>query len=156
MSESEGLRSNVRDGNDKCGTQAASCVAERAGRARGHRASDASGVFGAIQAEDPGRVRTARRDGKSALLRREGLYTSSIAEWRKQRDDGALQALSASRGRPPSDPRANELARLRNDNARLQSDLATARRVIEVQGKLSALLEQFATGSAETNGDGPK
>jgi len=84
------------------------------------------------------------------------LYTSSIAEWRKQRDDGALQALSASRGRPPSDPRANELARLRNDNARLQSDLATARRVIEVQGKLSALLEQFATGSAETNGDGPK
>jgi hypothetical protein len=41
---------------------------------------------------------------------------------------------------------------------RLQSDLATARRVIEVQGKLSALLEQFATGSAEstTNGGAPK
>ena len=96
------------------------------------------------------------RNGKSALLRREGLYTSSISEWRKQRDEGALQALGAVRGRPPGDPRANELARLRNDKARLQSDLATARRVIEVQGKLSALLEQFATGSAETNGDGPK
>jgi transposase len=93
------------------------------------------------------------RDGKSALLRREGLYTSSISEWRKQRDEGALQALGAMRGRPPSDPRANELARLRNENTRLQSDLATARRVIEVQGKLSTLLEQFATGSAETNGD---
>ena len=98
------------------------------------------------------------RDGKSVLLRREGLYTSSISEWRKQRDEGALQALSAASGRPPTDPREQELARLRRENTRLQSDLATARRVIEVQGKLSALLEQFATGSAEstTNGGAPK
>src|SRR3954471_10178796 len=42
------------------------------------------------------------RDGRSALLRREGLYTSSISEWRRQRDEGALQALSASPGRPPT------------------------------------------------------
>jgi transposase len=94
------------------------------------------------------------RDGKSVLLRREGLYTSSISEWRKQRDEGALQALSAASGRPPTDPREHELARLRRENARLQSDLATARRVIEVQGKLSALLEQFATGSAESTSGG--
>jgi len=86
------------------------------------------------------------RNGKSVLLRREGLYTSSISEWRKQRDEGALQALSAASGRPPTDPREHELARLRRENTRLQSDLATARRVIEVQGKLSALLEQFAVG----------
>lgn len=92
------------------------------------------------------------RDGKGALLRREGLYTSSISEWRKQRDEGALQGLGAARGRPPTDPREHELARLRHENARLQSDLARARRVIEVQGKLSALLEQLATGSAESNG----
>jgi transposase len=96
------------------------------------------------------------RDGKSALLRREGLYTSSISEWRKQRDEGALQALAASPGRPPTDPREHELARLRHENARLQSDLAKARRVIEVQGKLSALLEQLATGSAEPRGGEPK
>ena len=96
------------------------------------------------------------RDGKSSLLRREGLYTSSISEWRKQRDEGALQALGASPGRPPTDPREHELARLRHENARLQSDLAKARRVIEVQGKLSALLEQLATGSAELNGGEPK
>jgi transposase-like protein len=96
------------------------------------------------------------RDGKSALLRREGLYTSSISEWRKQRDEGALQALAASPGRPPTDPREHELARLRYENARLQSDLAKARRVIEVQGKLSALLEQLATGSAEPSGGEPK
>jgi transposase len=96
------------------------------------------------------------RDGKSALLRREGLYTSSISEWRKQRDEGALQALGMSPGRPPTDPREHELARLRHENARLQSDLAKARRVIEVQGKLSALLEQLATGSAEPSGGEPK
>jgi len=40
------------------------------------------------------------RDGRSALLRREGLYTSSISEWRRQRDDGALNALGGTRGRP--------------------------------------------------------
>jgi transposase len=97
------------------------------------------------------------REGKSVLLRREGLYTSSISEWRKQRDEGALRALSATSGRPPTTPRDHELAKLRQENARLQLDLATARRVIEVQGKLSALLEQFATGSAEsTNGGEPK
>ena len=95
------------------------------------------------------------RDGKSALLRREGLYTSSISEWRRQRDEGALQALGAERGRPPADPREHELARLRRENVRLQSDLAKARRVIEVQGKVSALLEQLATGNAEPNGGEP-
>jgi transposase-like protein len=96
------------------------------------------------------------REGKSALLRREGLYTSSISEWRKQRDEGALQALGAAPGRPPTDPRDNEVAKLRRENARLQSDLAKARRVIEVQGKVSALLEQLATGSAVPTGGEPK
>src|SRR5438046_715069 len=78
------------------------------------------------------------RDGKGALLRREGLYTSLISEWRKQRDQGALQALGASPGRAPADTRDQEVARLRRENARLQSDLTKARKVIEVQGKLSA------------------
>jgi transposase-like protein len=84
------------------------------------------------------------------------LYSSLISEWRKQRDQGALQALGASPGRPPSDTRDQEVARLRRENARLQADLAKAHRVIEVQGKLSALLEQLATGSAETSGGEPK
>ena len=96
------------------------------------------------------------RDGRGALLRREGLYSSLIAEWRKQRDQGALQALGASPGRPPGDARDQEVARLRRENVRLQSDLAKARKVIEVQGKLSALLEQLATGGAETSGGEPK
>jgi transposase-like protein len=96
------------------------------------------------------------RDGRSALLRREGLYTSSISEWRRQREDRALEALGGIRGRPPVDQREREVARLRQEVARLQSDLAKAHRVIDVQRKLSALLEQLATGSAEPNGGEPK
>jgi transposase len=96
------------------------------------------------------------RDERGALLRREGLYSSLISEWRKQRDQGALQALATSPGRPTSDSREQELTRLRRENARLQADLGKARRVIEVQGKLSALLEQLVTGGAETNGGEPK
>lgn len=88
------------------------------------------------------------RDGRGALLRREGLYSSHIAEWRKQAEKGALEALGRTRGRPPADPVERENARLRAENARLQAEVDTARRVIEVQGKLSALLEQFATGGA--------
>ena len=99
-----------------------------------------------------------RREGgaKGALLRREGLYSSMISEWRKQRDEGALQALAAPAGRPRNDPRDQEIARLRRDKARLEGDLAKAHKVIEVQGKLSALLEQLATGSVETSGGEPK
>src|SRR5438874_6744487 len=96
------------------------------------------------------------RDERGALLRREGLYSSLISEWRKQRDEGALQALAAAPGRPSSDAREQELTRLRRENARLQADLSKAHRVIEVQGKLSALLEQLATGGAETTGGEPK
>jgi len=84
---------------------------------------------------------------KGALLRREGLYTSLISEWRKQRDRGALQALAKPSGRPPADPRDQQVARLRRENQRLASELGKARKVIEVQGKLSALLEQLATDS---------
>src|SRR5881396_3335906 len=82
--------------------------------------------------------------GKGALLRREGLYTSLISEWRKQRDKGALAAFTAPRGRPPVDPLTRENARLQRENARLREQLDRARKVIEVQGELSALLDRLA------------
>src|ERR671931_887072 len=91
--------------------------------------------------------------GKGALLRREGLYTSLVSEWRKQRDKGALAALQQRRGRPPADPRDQKLARLERDNARLRDQLERARKVIEVQGELSALLGELATGSAPNDGE---
>jgi transposase-like protein len=93
--------------------------------------------------------------GKGALLRREGLYTSLISEWRKQRDKGALAAFTAPRGRPPVDPLARENARLQRENARLRDRLERARKVIEVQGELSALLDRLANGSAERDDSEP-
>jgi len=86
--------------------------------------------------------------GKGALLRREGLYTSLISAWKEQRDRGGREALARSAGRQPADPRDRELARLRRENERLAVELDKARRVIEVQGKLSALLDVLATDSA--------
>lgn len=88
------------------------------------------------------------RDGRGALLRREGLYSSHISEWRKQAAAGALEALGRTKGRPPADPVERENARLRAQVAKLEAQVETSRRVIEVQGKLSALLEQLATGGA--------
>jgi len=93
--------------------------------------------------------------GKGALLRREGLYTSLLSEWRKQRDKGALQALQQRRGRPPADPRDRELARLERENARLRDQVARQAKVIEVQGELSALLGRLATSSDERAGASP-
>jgi transposase len=90
----------------------------------------------------------ADRAGRGALLRREGLYTSLVSEWRKQRDRGALAALSATRGPKPADPVRRENERLAAENARLQDELDTARKVVRVQGELSALLEQLSQQSA--------
>jgi transposase-like protein len=92
--------------------------------------------------------------GKGALLRREGLYTSLIAAWRTQRDQGALAALAKPAGRPQTDPRDRENVKLRNEVERLAAELDRARKVIEVQGKLSALLGQLATDSP-TSGSEP-
>jgi transposase len=91
--------------------------------------------------------------GKGALLRREGLYTSLISAWRIQRDQGGREALSRPAGRPPADGRDRENARLRKENERLQAELSKARKVIEVQGKLSALLGQLATDSPSSGSE---
>lgn len=89
------------------------------------------------------------KQGKGALLRREGLYSSLISEWRKQRDKGALEAFSPPRGRPPADPLERENERLRRENQRLNGELSKARKVMRVQGELSALLEELASESAD-------
>lgn len=85
--------------------------------------------------------------GRGALLRREGLYSSLIFIWQKQRDRGAREGLSRPVGRPQADPRDRDNALLRKENERLRADLDKARRVIEVQGKLSVMLGQLATDS---------
>ncbi|HVC78154.1 MAG TPA: hypothetical protein VND96_16710 [Candidatus Micrarchaeaceae archaeon] len=93
---------------------------------------------------------------KGALLRREGLYSSLISEWRKQRDQGALAGLAQKRGRPETDPRDREVARLRKDLTRVERELDTARKVIEIQSKLSALLKGLAAESAGDESESPR
>jgi len=77
------------------------------------------------------------------LLRREGLYSSHLATWRRQRDEGSLQALGRPRGRKPADPRDAQIVGLRARVERAEAELAKARRVIEVQGNVSALLGEL-------------
>jgi transposase len=75
-----------------------------------------------------------------ALLRREGLYSSHISTWRRQRDAGEL---GRKRGRKGADPIEKENAELRRRAERAETELAKARKVIEVQGNVSALLEDL-------------
>lgn len=78
-------------------------------------------------ATDPG--------AKGALLRREGLYSSHIVEWRRARDAGAIAGLPA-RPRPAGrTPAATELAQVRRRAERAEAELAKARLVIDIQGK---------------------
>jgi transposase len=81
-----------------------------------------------------------------ALLRREGLYSSHLDKWRKQRAMGQLGPQK--RGRK-ADPQAAEVTRLRLENERLQIRLQQAETIIEVQKKLSELL---GLRPAETTG----
>jgi transposase-like protein len=78
-----------------------------------------------------------------ALLRREGLYSSNLNTWRRQRDEGTLAALKPKqRGRKPAlpDPLALENERLRKENTRLSKRLNHAELIIDVQKKISQIL----------------
>jgi transposase len=93
--------------------------------------------------------------GKGALLRREGLYSSLISSWKTARDHGAEQALARPVGRPKADSRDKKIDMLEGEVERLRAELGKTRQVIEVQGKLFALLDQLAT-SSETAPTGEK
>lgn len=73
-----------------------------------------------------------------ALLRREGLYSSSLTTWRRQRERGELEG--AKPGRKPASDQAKALKQLQRENQRLKQKLEQAELVIEVQKKLSQLL----------------
>ena len=91
-----------------------------------------------------------RKGEVGALLRREGLYTSHLTAWRKQRREGALKELGKPRGRKPADRRDREVADLTRRAERAESELAKARKVIEIQGNVSALLEQMLGTEGES------
>ncbi len=83
-------------------------------------------------ASEPGQI--------GALLRREGLYSSHLVDWRRQYRLGALSSLARPRGRPKPHPLAAENERLRREVGRLSTRLTRAERIIEIQGKVSELL----------------
>jgi transposase-like protein len=86
-----------------------------------------------------------------AILRREGLYSSHLSLWRRQRQAGQLAALGDhKRGRPAVElnPLSAEVEALRRENALLGQRLEQAERIIEVQKKISMLLEVTLEPSA--------
>jgi transposase-like protein len=155
------------DGHDEVG--AAARFAERAGGERGESGRGARAGSGSPP--DPELVERPKRRRFSArykleilekadactkpgevgeLLRREGLYTSHLTYWRKQRKDGALRELGRPRGRKPTDRRDREIAELRRRAERAEAELEKAKTVIEIQGNVSSLLEQMLGTEGES------
>jgi transposase len=83
-----------------------------------------------------------KRGGIGVLLRREGLYSSLLATWRRERATGILEALTPQKRGPKSrrNPMEEEVQKLRRQNARLAEDLRKAHIIIDVQKKIAALL----------------
>jgi transposase len=98
-------------------------------------------ILAEIDAADRGEI--------GEIMRREGLYSSLISEWRKQRDRGALEGLRDRKPGPAGkDPVKAELARLREENAELRDHVATCEELIGAQGKAFALLQTISTASS--------
>jgi transposase len=85
---------------------------------------------------------------RGALVRREGLYSSHIAEWRKARDAAALDALEPKARPAKRTAEQIELDRLRRKNERLEAELARTRLALEITGKAHALLELISESAA--------
>jgi transposase len=92
----------------------------------------------------------AEPGAKGALLRREGLYSSHLVEWRRARDAGALGGLSGQARPDKRSTHEAENERLRRDKQRLERELAKTRAALDVVGKAHALLELLSE-SADTD-----
>ena len=85
---------------------------------------------------------------KGAVLRREGLYSSIITDWRRQHRQGLLKAGLGRTDGGRGGPSLSEVAKLRAENERLRHKLAQAEVIIGVQGKVHALLEEISKSAA--------
>jgi transposase-like protein len=87
----------------------------------------------------------AAADGeKGSVLRREGLYSSQITEWRLARDAGARGGLEPGARQPRRSPAEVELEKLKAKHQRTEAELARTRLALDILGKTSALLESLA------------
>lgn len=88
---------------------------------------------------------------KGAILRREGLCSSLITDWRRQHRQGLIKANLGRSNGGRGGPSLSELAKLRAENERLRIKLAEAKAIIDVQGKVHALLEEISkSATSET------
>lgn len=91
-----------------------------------------------VDASQPGEI--------GVILRREGLYSSHLTTWRRQRETGELGANARSKkGRPQNDPLVAEVERLRRETERLSEKLRKAELIIEVQKKMAHLFDSLAS-----------
>jgi transposase-like protein len=79
--------------------------------------------------------------GVGALLRREGIYSSHLSSWRREREAGLRQALTPKARGPKLNPQQQELLQLRRENQQLTEALRKAELIIEVQKKVGMLME---------------
>jgi transposase len=131
MSQNQAIKNQER-GKDK--SQAPDPeVAPRAKRRRYTAEYKLRIVEEADNCSEPGEI--------GALLRREGLYSSHLSKWRRQRAEGQLQVLAErKRGRKAQEQQVKEVEELRREKERLQVRVQQAELIIEVQKKLSQLL----------------
>ena len=122
----------MTDGTDSNGSRNPE-VPEKAARRRFDEAYKRRILEEADRCTQPGQL--------GELLRAEGLYSSLLSTWRRQREQGVLQALRPKkRGRKRNDPVTRENERLRRENQRLAERLRQAEAIIDVQKKVSEML----------------
>ena len=127
--------SRARDNNGRMGSQG-----PRGDEPKRRRAFSASDKLEHLDAYE----RAVERGEGGGYLRQEGLYSSLISEWRKQRDAGLLAGKKPGEkiGKPTAEQA--EIARLRRENERLNKRLATTETALDIMGKAHALLETLS------------
>ena len=80
------------------------------------------------------------------MLRREGIYSSHLTTWRRERDRNQLAGLTPRKRGPKVDEQAQRLAQLERENARLQAKLGKAELIIDAQKKLLQVIGMRRNG----------
>ena len=122
------------------------------------RADDHFGGLVENDSRHPGRAERQRivaeydslgKQGKGRLLRREGLYSSHVVEWRRARDNAASSGLAAQPKAAKTNPDTAALAKANRRIERLEADLAKHKLALDIAGKAHALLEMLAESATD-------